>query len=71
MTKSAVAAHCVNEGHNIKEEIKLLEEEKEAVKLYLKERIHMRKHFHRLMNDDLDGVDEGLFGLISKGIGQS
>ena len=61
----------MNEGHNIKEEIKLLEEEKEAEKLYLKELIHMRKHFHTLMNDDLDGVDEGLLGLISKGIGQS
>ena len=63
--KSAVAAHCCQSGHTIKEEVVLLEQVNRVGKLGAMEKIHMAKNYNVLMNEKtFDGLDDILFKMI-------
>lgn len=62
--KSAVAKHCYEEAHEIKEKPKLLQRVEQSGKLNIVERMFMYKRKEKLMNDDLEGLENPLFRCL-------
>lgn len=62
--KSSVAKHCCEESHRIKKEPVLLKEVIRPIDLPMQEKIFIFKRRARLMNEDLEGLDDLLLSVL-------